>query len=170
MTEEEAPQTDGEGGSGTGAPDLTAVSAEEFAAIVATATDDQLAEAMTGPGREPALREIFRRMEEHFNPNRAKGQDAVVHFQILDRSNDSYDEFEVVVRDGKCTVSETPSEQPRVTLKVDPVDFLRLITNPSAGPTLFMSGKLTIEGDLMFAPQVASFFHIPTAPKQEGSN
>jgi putative sterol carrier protein len=170
MSEEQTSQTGAENGSGDIAPDLTAVSAEDFAALVANASDEQLSEAMSGPQRETALREIFNRMAEHLDPAKAKGHDSVVHFQILGRPDGGYDEFELVVRDGKCEVSQTPSEQPRVTLKVDPVAFLKLITNQKSGPELFMTGKLKIDGDLMFAPQIASLFRIPTAPQQKGSN
>jgi putative sterol carrier protein len=170
MSEEQTPQPGSENGGGKQIPDLTAVSAEEFAALIANASDEQLAEAMSGPQRETALREIFSRMAEHLDPAKAKGHDAVVHFQILGRSDGGHDDFEVVLRDGECEVSENPSEEARVTLKVDPVAFLKLITNQKSGPELFMTGKLKIEGDLMFAPQIASLFKVPTAPKQEGSN
>jgi putative sterol carrier protein len=151
-------------------PDLTDVSPEDFAALVATASDEQLAEAMSGAQRGPALRVIFARMADHMDPAKAKGHDAVVHFQILRGHDEGYDHFELVVRDGTGSVSETPSEEPRVTLKIEPVAFLKLITNQKSGPELFMSGKLKIEGDLMFAPQVATLFRIPTAPKQEESD
>jgi putative sterol carrier protein len=57
-----------------------------------------------------------------------------------------------------------------VTLALDGVDFMRLVTGNAAGPTLFMSGKLKIEGDLMFAPQIATMFRIPTAPPKEASS
>jgi putative sterol carrier protein len=159
-----------ESGNADQVPDFTAISAEDLAGLVANATDEQLAEAISGPRREPALKEIFARLTEHLDPQRAKGQDAVIHFQILGRPDGGYDQFEVVVRDGRCSVSEAPSQQPRVTLKIDPVPFLKLITSRTSGPALFMTGKLKIEGDLMFAPQIASLFRIPTAPKQKGSN
>ena len=47
------------------------------------------------------------------------------------------------------------------TLKLDGVDFLKLVTGNAIGPMLFMSGKLKIEGDLMFAAQIQSMFTIP---------
>jgi putative sterol carrier protein len=170
VSEEPTPQASSADGSSAPAPDLGAVSAEQFASLVAKATDEQLAEAMSGPNRELALREIFARMAEHLDPVRAKGQDAVIHFQIAGRPDGGHDEYEVVVRDGKCTVSETPSEEPRVTLNLDPVGFLKLVTNRVSGPELFMTGKLKIEGDLMYAPQIPSLFRVPSAPAQEGSN
>jgi putative sterol carrier protein len=165
MTDEQTPQAkDG------ASPDMASLSAEDFAALVATASDDQLAAVMGGEQREPALREIFSRMAEHLDPQKARNQDAVVLFRISGRPDGGEDQFEVTVRDGRCTVSETPTEEPRVALRVDPVSFLKLISNRVSGPELFMRGKLKIEGDLMFAPQMATLFRIPTAPKQEGSN
>ena len=169
MSEDQTPQT-AENGSAEAAPDLAAVSAEDFAALVANSSDEQLDEAMHGPQRDGVLPEIFSRMAEHLDPNRAKGHDAVVHFQILGRPDGGYDEFELTVEDGKCEVSQTPSKEPRVTIKVEPVAFLKLITNQASGPGLFMTGKLKIEGDLMYAPQIASLFRIPAAPKQEGND
>ena len=169
MSEDQTPQT-AENGSAEAAPDLAAVSAEDFAALVANSSDEQLDEAMHGPQRDVVLPEIFSRMAEHLDPNRAKGHDAVVHFQILGRPDGGYDEFELTVEDGKCEVSQTPSKEPRVTIKVEPVAFLKLITSQKSGPELFMTGKLKIEGDLMYAPQIASLFRIPAAPKQEGND
>ena len=149
-------------------PDFNSLTAENFAALIAEANDQQLAEVMTGPQRDAALREIFTRMSEHFDPSRSQG-DAVVHFQILGAPDGGYDEFEIVIEDGKCHVSESPDKEPRVALKVEPVSFLKLITNQQSGPELFLKGKLKIDGDLMFAPQIASMFRIPTAPPKEAS-
>jgi putative sterol carrier protein len=50
-----------------------------------------------------------------------------------------------------------------VTFKIGPVDFLRLVSGNANGPMLFMSGKLKIEGDLMFASTMTSLFRIPKA-------
>ena len=164
MTEEQPSQ------SSSGVPsDLSKLSAEDFAALVSQASDEQLAEIMEGPQRDVALREIFARMAEHFDPARAKG-DSVVHFKIVGRPDGGSDDFEVIVRDGKCEVSEDLASEPRVTLKVEPVPFLKLISGQASGPELFMSGKLKIEGDLMFAPQIATMFRIPTAPPKEASS
>jgi putative sterol carrier protein len=167
MTDEQTPQA---GQDAAAVPDMSSLSAEDFAALVANASDDQLAELMAGEQREPALREIFSRMAEHLDPQKAKSQDAVVLVRITGRPDGGEDQFEVTVRDGACTVSETPTEEPRVAMRVDPVSFLKLISNRVSGPELFMRGKLKIEGDLMFAPQMATLFRIPSAPKQEGSN
>ena len=136
-------------------------SAADLAAMAASVSDEQIAEGMNGPGREIALNEIFRRMAEHLNEERAKSTDAVIHFKILDRPDGGYDHYEVVLAGGECTVSNEPTHEPRVTLKIAPVPFIRLVTGREAGPTLFITGKLKIEGDLMFASQMTSLFTIP---------
>jgi putative sterol carrier protein len=136
-------------------------SAEDLAAMAASVSDEQIAEGMNGPGREIALNEIFRRMAEHLNEDRAKSTDAVIHFKILDRPDGGYDHYEVVLAGGECTVSNEPAHEPRVTLKIAPVPFIKLVSGRESGPTLFMTGKLKIEGDLMFASQMTSLFRIP---------
>lgn len=141
--------------------DTSAVDPEEFARNLAQVPDEQLREAMTGPMRDQILAEIFRRMEERFKPGSA--QDAVIHWKIGGRPDGGEDHWEVRISGGKCTTSREPKAEPRVTLKVDGVDFLRLVTGNVAGPMMFMSGKLKIEGDLMFSAQIQSMFTLPGA-------
>ena len=136
--------------------------AAQLSKLVAGATDLQLAEGMSDPeSRKATLDEIFRRMAEHVEPAKAKGNDAVIHWKILDRPDGGYDHFEVVLDDGACTVTDSPSREPRVTFRIGPVEFLRLVSGNANGPMLFMSGKLKIEGDLMFASTLTSLFRIP---------
>jgi putative sterol carrier protein len=100
-------------------------------------------------------------MAEHFKPANAQGIDAVVHWKIGGRADGGHDHYEVVVREGTCTTTDAPAHEPRVTLALDGVDFMRLVTGNTAGPALFMSGRLKIEGDLMFSVQIQSLFTIP---------
>jgi hypothetical protein len=145
---------------------LKTVGPEDFAKLMAGVTDEQLAEMMSGPLRKQVLDEIFSRMADHIEEGRVGDAQAVVHFHILDRPEDQgggYDEYEVVFENGTAKLSEEPSRDAMVTIKVNPVDFLKLASNRASGPTLFMSGKLKLEGDLMLASRLTSFFRIPTA-------
>jgi putative sterol carrier protein len=148
----------------TETPNLATFDATQLAQLVATASDEDLAAGMADPeGRKTTLDEIFRRMAEHVKPDKAQGTDAVIHFKILDRPDGGYDHYEVVIKDGTCAVTDTPAGEARVTFKIGPVDFLRLVSGNAAGPMLFMAGKLKIEGDLMFAATMTSLFRIPDA-------
>jgi putative sterol carrier protein len=144
-------------------PSLAEIDAAEFARMIATATDEKIAEGINGPERKRVLDEIFRRMADHVDPAKARGSDAVLHWKILDRPDGGYDHYEVVVADGVVRVSDEPSAEPRVTLKLGPVDFMKLVSGREAGPVMFMTGRLKIEGDLLFAAQLASLFRIPKA-------
>ena len=145
----------------TGEANLGSLDPEQVAGTISSATDEQLREALSGPQREAIIGEVFRRMEQHFKPSSAAGVDAVVHWKITGRPDGAIDHYEVVLKDGTCTVREEPQNEPRVTLALDGVDFMRLVTGNAAGPMLFMSGKLKIEGDLMFSTQIQSMFTIP---------
>jgi putative sterol carrier protein len=141
--------------------DFSSVDPEQVAGTISSASDEQLREALSGPQREAIIGEVFRRMEQHFKPSSAAGVDAVVHWKITGRPDGAIDHYEVVLKDGSCTAGNDPQHEPRVTLTLDGVDFMRLVTGNAAGPMLFMSGKLKIEGDLMFSAQIQSMFTIP---------
>ncbi|MFN2612869.1 MAG: SCP2 sterol-binding domain-containing protein [Solirubrobacterales bacterium] len=145
---------------------LKTVGPEDFAKLMASVDDEQLQEMMDGPLRGQVLDEIFNRMADHIEPGRIGDTEAVVHFKILDRPQDQgggYDQYEVVFENGTAKLSEEPSRDATVAIKVKPVDFLKLASNRASGPTLFMTGKLKLEGDLMLASRLTSFFRIPTA-------
>jgi putative sterol carrier protein len=146
--------------------DVSAVDPADFAKLIAGASDEAIAEIVNGEQRKRVLDEIFSRMAEHVEPEKARGTDAVVHFKILDRPEElggGYDHYEVVFEDGRCTASDQPEREPNVTLKVGPVDFLKLAASKASGPTLFMTGKLKLEGDVMLASRLTGFFRIPSA-------
>jgi len=145
----------------TGSIDTSAVDPAEFARTIGQTKDDQLREAMEGPLRDQIISEIFKRMEEHYRGG--SGQSAVIHWRITGRPDGGEDHWEVVVSDGACATSPEPKSEPRVTLKLNGVDFLKLVTGNASGPMMFMTAKLKIEGDLMFSAQIQSMFTIPQA-------
>jgi putative sterol carrier protein len=154
--------------------DATTISnfdASQLAQLVAGASDEQLAQGMAdAEARKRTLDEIFKRMAEHVEPRKARGNDAVIHWKILDAPGGGYDHYEVLLAGGECTVTDEPSRDPRVTFRIGPVDFIKLVSGNAAGPMLFMTGKLKIEGDLMFASTMTSLFRIPraAAPSADG--
>ena len=133
----------------------------EMSRLVREVPDKDLAALMQSDQRPVVLGEIFSRMAEHFRPEKARGVDAVVHFKVLDRPGGGYDHYEIVLRDGECRLSPHPAADPTVTIKVKPVDFLKLITNNANGTMLFLRGKLKLDGDVMLASRLAGLFSIP---------
>jgi SCP-2 sterol transfer family protein len=146
--------------------DLAQFEPQQFAELIATASDEQLSEVIHGPLRKRVLDEIFSRMADHVEPSQVGNLTAVVHFKILDRPEEQgggYDHYEVVFADGACRASDAPERDPKVTIKVNGVHFLKLSANKASGPTLFLTGRLKLEGDVMLASRLTSFFRIPSA-------
>jgi putative sterol carrier protein len=146
---------------GQPAIDTTAIDPNEFAQGVGAQTDEQLRAVMDGEMREFVLDEIFKRMGEHFDAEKGKTVTAVVHWKITGHPSKDHDHYELAISEGICEVTKDGSKDPRLTMTVDSVDFLKLVTNNVQGPELFMGGKLQIEGDVMFAATLTPLFKIP---------
>jgi putative sterol carrier protein len=134
---------------------------DEFATLIAAATDDQIAEGLR-VNRELLLGEIFGRWPSQFQPERARDVNAVVEWQITgDEGTD--DRWQIRIADGACSVERDGDAEPDVTFRVAPVDFVKLIAGVESGPKLFVFGRLKISGNLMLAARVQGFFRVPGA-------
>jgi putative sterol carrier protein len=143
--------------------DPAAVDPAAFVKAVKDTPDDQLAAGMADEQvRKLVLDGIFSQWEEHFDSQKAGDTEAVLEWRILDKPGGGYDRYQVVISRGNCTVRKDGDDAPRVTFKIKPVDYLKLVTGNAAGPMMFMTGKLKIQGDLMFAAGVQSLFRLPS--------
>ena len=139
--------------------DVSMIPPDQFAALIAEASDEQIAQGMR-TNRELLLEEIFSRWPEQFEPDKARDVNAVVEWQITNPDGGD-DRWQLVIRDGKCTAARDGGEQPDVTFRVGPVEFVKLIAGAESGPKLFVFGKLKIQGNLMLAARVQGFFKVP---------
>ncbi|WBB58758.1 SCP2 sterol-binding domain-containing protein [Streptomyces sp. WMMC500] len=142
--------------------DLAAVSPDEYARIIRGLSSREIEEL----GRDEALRgrvvgEVFGRMEQQFQPERAGDLDAVIRWQIAGVTEVVYD---VTVSGGACAVREGRGDRrPRVTLEMGDEEFLK-VTSGNAGPVkLFMTRKLKVTGDVALALKLTGMFDIPKA-------
>lgn len=142
--------------------DPSVVRPEEFAALVRDATDEQLEQGFR-ENREVLLEEIFRRMPEQLDPERAAGVEAVVEWQVTGPEPDGADRWQLTIRDGRCTCVRGGEAEPDVTYRIAPVDFVKLITGVESGPRMFVFGRLRIRGNLMTAARVPGWFRMPSA-------
>ena len=144
--------------------DPASIDPAQFAKAVAETPEEELAAGFADEKvRTLVLDGIFSQMEQHFDGEKAGHTEAVIEWRIRDRPGGGEDRYQVVVTGGTCSVEKDGEHAPRVTFTVKPVDFLKLVTGASAGPMMFMTGKLKIDGDLMFAAGVQSLFRLPNA-------
>jgi putative sterol carrier protein len=143
--------------------DLTSVDPARFAQLIKSAPDAQLAEVMQSELRAKILDEVFGRMPSSFRADRAGTTSAVIHWTITGRPDGGSDTYELVIADGACTVSESPQREPRLTLTLGPVDFLKVVSSNANPVMMFMTGKLKAKGDLGLAANIANLFDLPKA-------
>ncbi len=141
--------------------DPAQIGPEEFAQLVKTAPDDQIEEVIHSVGTEKTLTRIFEGFEERFVPAKAEGVSADILFVIKDDKEEH--PYVVSIKDGTCTTRREQISDPKTTLSLKLLPFVKLVTGQADGMKLFMTRKLKISGDLMFAQRVMTFFDRPSA-------
>jgi putative sterol carrier protein len=69
----------------------------------------------------------------------------------------------LVIANGTCTLSPSPQHEPKLSLTIGPVEFIKLISGTANPVMMFMTGRLKAKGDLSLATNIANFFAIPKA-------
>ncbi|HVL82104.1 MAG TPA: SCP2 sterol-binding domain-containing protein [Actinomycetota bacterium] len=104
---------------------------------------------------EQGLDMVFDGMTQALNPDTA--QDCVIGYSLTE-DGQTHD-YAVIVKDKQCTYEKRDPSDARVTLSLTVPDFLRLISGNLDGMQAFMSGKLKLRGDMMFAQQMQRMFN-----------
>jgi putative sterol carrier protein len=60
-------------------------------------------------------------------------------------------------------LSPTAEKDPKLTVTVGPVDFLKVVSGNGNPMMMFMTGKLKAKGDLGLAANIANLFDMPKA-------
>ncbi len=130
--------------------------AQDLASMVEGRSDQEINSAIEKEGTDKVLAEIFNGMAAAFVPEAAAGQSAIVQYDIGTAAGSK--SYQLKVADGKCVVKQGAGEPARVTLALALPDFLRLIAGKLDGMQAFMTGKLRLSGDMMFAQTMQSWF------------
>lgn len=139
--------------------DPATITAEEFSRLVGSMSDQQLADVIHGIGSGRVLDRVFEQMSARFRSEHATGVDAQSQFVIRDGTEEH--PYLVAIRGGRCDVRAVRATAPRVTLVAELLPFVQLVTGHAEGASLFMTGKLRVAGDLVFALRLLSFFDRP---------
>ena len=139
--------------------DPDTISAEDFSRLVGSMEEQQLADVIHGIGTRRVLDRVFAQFTARFRPEHATGVDAQSQFVIRDGTDEH--PYLVAIRGGQCEVRPERSAEPRVTLVSELLPFVKLVTGHAEGANLFMTGRLRVAGDLVFALRLLSFFDRP---------
>lgn len=142
------------------AVDPNAVDPEQVAAVLRGVKDSHLREVMSGGFREVVLTQVFRRLPDFLNPEKAAKADLSVGFKITGRPDGGADRYAVRIVDGTCEV-ERDGEATDATIVADGAAFLKLVTghlNPVVG---VMRGALKVRGDVTAGLELHRIMRIP---------
>ena len=106
---------------------------------------------------ETQVKEVFEKMSEFFNTTAAQGLDAVFQFDI---TGDEGGMWNVSVKDGVCEVQEGTHDAPTVTLAMSAEDWLAMVNKELNPMQAFMSGQLSVSGDIMLAQRIPELFSL----------
>lgn len=97
------------------------------------------------------LEEMFTRLPEAARASAIDGVDATIQFNTSAPRH-------VVIRDGAVSVVSGTTEPYTVAVTMADDDLVSMLAGQLDGMTAFMTGRLKIDGDLMFAQRIVSFF------------
>jgi hypothetical protein len=131
-------------------------SQEDLRALIEGKSDDELLAAVgeAAPSFQAFIDQTMAGMVEALDP--AAAEDCVIGYEIT--TPDGMYAYRVEVRDGAVTTEERDPTDARVVLGLSLPDYLRLINGLLDGTQAFMSGRLKLRGDVMFAPQIERIF------------
>jgi putative sterol carrier protein len=101
--------------------------------------------------------EIFDAMPGQFQPENAKGVNAVIQYNL---SGENGGEWFTTIADGTCAVAKGTSEEPRLTINMADEDFVAMSSGKANPMQLFMAGKVKVQGDLMMAQSMTKWFNL----------
>lgn len=143
--------------------DFATVEPKQFAQIVKSTKDSEIAELLQGEHRKKILDAIFAKFPSLFRADRAGSTNAVIHWNVGGAPDGGVDTYELVIANGTCTLSPTPENDPKLAITVGPVDFIKVVSGNGNPMMMFMTGKLKAKGDLGLAANIANLFDIPKA-------
>ncbi|MFC7219121.1 SCP2 sterol-binding domain-containing protein [Streptomyces polyrhachis] len=150
---------------GLGEMDFESISPEDYAKLVKSLSIKEIREiAADAPLRATIIAAIFARMGRQFRPESAAGLKAVVRWKITGEGEADELVYETKFDSGTVAVSEGRTDvEPRTTLTMDDLIFLKLTSGNSNPVTLFLTRKLKLAGDVGFAAGLTRYFDIPKA-------
>lgn len=132
---------------------------QELAASIEGRSDDEIVKGVEAQGVDNVIGAIADGMCAAFLPAKAGQQSAVIQYDIT--ASGKTHTFQLKVANGKCELVRGAGGPARVTLTLGLPDFLRLVSGKLNGMQAFMSGKLKLAGDMMFAQVMQGWFQPP---------
>ena len=101
--------------------DLSHITPEHFAALIAGSDDDLILRTVRGTGARPVLDRVFQGMQQRFLPEKATKVDATFQWVVTDEGEEY--PFAVTIKGGTCQIERGTIENPTTTLTNRPPEL-----------------------------------------------
>lgn len=131
-------------------------------------SESQTETVLRGPSGDAVLDELFARMRDSFQPEKTKGEDALVQFVLSGGPGGAARVYALAVHGAACELTidppggTAPGGGRTVTITTDRVRLVRVVTGQANAAKLYLTRKIKIDGDLKFGGQVVSWFGVPS--------
>ncbi len=143
--------------------------ADGFGRLVRDAPPERLEQLMHSPARKPILDGIFWQMPKQLDTAQAAGLKTSVRWRITGRPDEGIDTYQLELDNGHCHVIRGEAgPDPRLTITIDGVEFLRLVSGNSDPMKAYFKGRIKLAGDVMVAAKLASLFRMPGGATPDG--
>jgi hypothetical protein len=149
------------------AADAPAQLSSGFERVVRDTSPERLEQAMHSPARKPILDGMFWQMPRMVDAKAAAGTTTEIRWVITGRSDGGEDIYRLLLEDGKARTERGDGGDPRLTIKLDGVEFLKLASGNSDPMKAYFKGRIEMTGDIMVAAKLAQVFRMPNAPDPE---
>jgi putative sterol carrier protein len=142
--------------------------AAQFGRFVRDRSDRELRALMEGWRRRPLLWAIFRSAPRRLDREAVGEERALIEIRVRDERRGRPDRRQLLIARGRCRVSRHGLGEPDTVVGFDPVSFLRFVAGQASARELFLSGALSVDGSLLVAAELPSFFRFPEPDPDPG--
>ncbi len=139
---------------------FTTTPALEVAGLIGAAADEELRRMLALPQvRDVAIRALVARFADFADPARLPAVTGVVRFELR-RGRGDVERHTLRFAGGVVTQAGSDA-RPDVTIALDPVAYLRLVSGQANAALLYLGAELGVEGDEALALDVGTVFSVP---------
>jgi alkyl sulfatase BDS1-like metallo-beta-lactamase superfamily hydrolase len=141
-----------------------------FERVVRDASPERLEQIMRSPARKPVLDGIFWQMPKQVDTVAAAGTTTTIKWVVTGRSDGGSDIYQLLLEDGQARTERGDSTDARLTVTLDGVEFLKLVSGNSDPMQAYFKGRIQLNGDIMVAAKMAQIFKMPGAPDPDNDD
>ena len=132
-----------------------------FERLVRESPPGRLEQLMRSPARRPVLDGIFWQMPRQVDASAVADTSTVIRWVITGRADGTEDVYSLLVEGGRARTERGEHGDPRLTVTLDGVEFLKLASGNTDPMQAYFTGRITLSGDIMVAAKMAQMFGMP---------